>query len=74
MKKFWKKYKGTILTGTALVVGLKVGSKYHESVQKGFTGVENAGKSAGEAVKSGACQAYGFVTGLFAKKTPENEN
>lgn len=75
MKKFWNKHKGAIVTGiTTLVVGLKLGSKYHESVQKGFNGVSSAGKATGKAIKTGATQTCNYVSGMFSKKTPENNN
>lgn len=73
MKKFWKKYKSAILTSAVLVAGLKIGSKYHEPIQKGFDGVSSAGKATGAAVIGGAEKAYNCVTGLFSKKTTENE-
>ena len=72
MKKFWKKHKGAILAGVTFVVGLKIGSKYYEPVQKGFNGVSSAGKAAGTTVKNGATQACGYVKGLFSSKPAEN--
>lgn len=73
MKKFWKKHKEAILAGvTFVVVGLKIGSKYHEPVQKGFNGVSSAGRAAGTTVKNGATQACGYVKGLFSSKSTES--
>lgn len=75
MKKFWNKHKTAIVTGvSALVVGLKIGSKYHESVQKGFDGVGSAGKASGKAIKSGATKTCSYVSGIFAKKKPSEDN